>query len=87
MRKTIAVTVKYNVEYGMDIPDNIAEALDEINSMYGGYVSEPDIYHFQGRDDLAKAAEWLSENIHEDDAMNIEYEIDELRDAEDDEDD
>lgn len=39
MRKTIAVTVKYNVEYGMDIPDNIAEALDEINSMHGGYVS------------------------------------------------
>ena len=52
--------------------------------MHGGYVSEPDIYHFQGRDDLAKAAEWLAENIHEDDAMNIEYEIDELRDVEDD---
>lgn len=84
MKKTIAVTVKYNVEYGMDIPDNIAEALDEIYSIYGGYVSEPDIYHSLRRDDLAKAAEWLAENIHEDDAMNIEYEIDELSDVEDD---
>ena len=87
MRKTIAVTVTYNVEIETDIPDDVAESLQEIVDDQNGFVQEPDIYYFQGREDLSRAAEWLTENINENAAMNIEYEIDELRDAEDDEDD
>lgn len=85
MRKRISITVTYEAEYEVDMPGDVARSLEELVDENWGMVREPCIYSIQGRDDLAKTAEWIADIVSEDDATSIEYEIKDMKDCNDDE--
>lgn len=79
--KTIEdLTVKVTYTVGLcnvEVPDNVYDALTQCYDE-GGEVPMPDECHFCGNKELGCAAEWLSDNIKEADAMDWEFEITEL---------
>lgn len=73
--KDLTIKVTYTVglcdiEVSDSIYDALAQCYDE-----GGEVPMPDECSITGRKELAKAAEWITDNIQESDAMDWEYEI------------
>lgn len=72
MMKTITlnVTCKYDVELTCDVPDRVYEQLCDIYDN-GGTVSDSELYK-------GDAANWLADNVSERDALNWEYEINDI---------
>ena len=65
--KDLRVTVKYTVGYGnLEVPDDVYEQL-----MNNSEFSCTDF-------DRGEAMDWLADNIREEDAMDWEYEIDDI---------
>jgi len=72
---SIIVKVTYSVGIGnLKVSDKVYDALSKFYDE-GGEVLMPDDCIICGRKELAVAAEWLSDNITESDAMDWEYEI------------
>lgn len=65
--KDLRVTVKYTVGYGnVEVPDNVYEQL-----MCNSELTSDDMEN-------SEAIEWLNDNMHEEDAMDWCYEIDDI---------
>jgi hypothetical protein len=76
--KDLNVKVTYYVGLGdVEIPDNIYEAMSECLDE-GGEVPLPDECMINGREHLSDVAEWIADHIHEDDAYDWEYEIEDM---------
>lgn len=56
------------------MPDSLYDALAQCYDE-GGEVPMPDECSINGQPELAEAAEWLTYNIRQNDAMDWEYEI------------
>ena len=65
--ENLSVKVTYHVEYGdVEVPDDVYEQL-----MNNSEFSSDDMEN-------AKALDWLSDNISEDDAMDWSFEVDDI---------
>lgn len=73
--KDLTIKVTYRVGLGdVEVSDKVYEALSKCYDK-GGEVS-PDSFD----EDEQTASEWLSENVHEADAMDWEFEIEDFND-------
>ena len=76
--KDITVKMTFRVGLGnVKVPDKVYDALAQCYDE-GGDVPMPDECTISGREDLAEAAEWLSDNIKPGDAMDWEFEIEDF---------
>lgn len=73
--KTTYTVCLSEVEVSDEIYNALCNAHDE-----GGRVPDPDECCCHGNHELAKASEWLSDNIQESDAMEWEFEIEDIVD-------
>lgn len=78
--KNLTVKVTYTVALGeVEVEDEEYESLMKAHNEYCGEVPSPDeCCCFNGKQALSPASEWLSENIKENDAMDWEYEIQDI---------
>ncbi len=67
---TLNVTCKYDVELTCDVPDRVYEQLCDIYDN-GGTISDSETFY-------NNASNWLSDNVCERDALNWEYEINDI---------
>lgn len=78
--KDLTVKVTYRVGLGnVKVPNKVYDALSQCYDE-GGEVPMPDECTITGRKELAEAAEWLSDNIQQNDAMDWEFEIEDFQD-------
>lgn len=78
--KDLRVKATYTVCLSeVEVPDEIYDALRNAYEE-GGRVPDPDECCCRGNDALAKASEWLSDNIQESDAIDWESEIEDIVD-------
>lgn len=71
---TINVTCKYDVEIIQEVSDEVYDQLCDIYDN-GGSISDSDMGN-------GKAMDWLADHINESDALNWEYEINDLNEEE-----
>lgn len=82
MKKIKDLTVKVTYTVGLcnlNVPDEVYNALAECYDN-GGEVPMPDDCIIDNCPELACASEWLTDNINESDAMDWEFEIEDLQD-------
>lgn len=76
--KDLTIKVTYRVGLGnVKVPDQVYNALGECYDR-GGDVPMPDECSTTGQPELAEAAEWLTDNIRQNDAMDWEFEIEDF---------
>lgn len=76
--KDLTIKVTYRVGLGdVKVPDQVYNALSECYDR-GGDVPMPDECSITGQPELAEAAEWLTDNIRQNDAMDWEFEIEDI---------
>lgn len=69
---TINVTCQYDVEFSREVPDDV---YDQLMDICDNGCSIDDGSH-------NKAMDWLANNVNEDNALNLVYEINDLNDGE-----
>ncbi len=73
--KDMSIKMTYRIGLGnVEVPDKVFDALSKCYYR-GGDVLMPDMCNIIGRPELAEAYKWISDNIHENDAMDWKYEI------------
>lgn len=76
--KDLTIKVTYRVGLGnVEVPDEVYNALGECYDR-GGDVPMPDECSINGQPELVEAAEWLTDNIRQNDAMDWEFEIEDF---------
>lgn len=75
--KMITVSTTYRVGIGgIEVPDNVMAGLEKMEDM-STEISDSDMILFKDKD-VAAAFEWLSDNIRENDACDLSFEIESL---------
>lgn len=79
--KNLNIKVIYEVGLNrVEVEDEVYESLMKAYND-GGEIPGPDeCCHFNGKQELAPASEWIFENIKEKDAMDWEYEVVDIMD-------
>lgn len=73
--KDLTIKVTYIVGLSdVEVPNEVYNALSECYDR-GGDVPMPDECCINGQPELAEAAEWLTDNIQQNDAMDWKFEI------------
>lgn len=76
--KKLTVQVTYTVGLGnVKVPNNIYDAMTKIYDN-GGKVPNPDECYINGEKEFACVSDWLADHIKENDAMDWEYEIQDI---------
>lgn len=70
--ENLSVKMKFSVELSdVEVSDEVYRGLEKISELFS--ITDSDIIRDK---DIMEAFEWLTNHVHCDDALNLEYEVD-----------